>query len=1186
MAVSFVIGRAGSGKTRRGFNSIVAALKQQPLGPNIFWLLPRQATFSAERELTCNSGLGGFLRARVLSFDQLGHEILRDCGGAGIPEITPLGRQMILGHLLRRNAASLRFFKNVARQPGLAAKLDATFSEFERCGKDAADLDLLLNEMGSANSSEESTGLLDKIHDLHLIYTAYSNYLGQDRLDQHQRLLHVLRCIDDSKLFAGAAVYVDGFTEFTEYERRILARLGKVCRHVEITLPMDPRSSVIRQPDLFPDELSLFHSVEMTYRRLRMVFREENVPVDDPVTLLAEVHRFKTPALQAIEKYAFGTAITHVQRSTDGLELLEAPDRAAEVDAAARRIKRLLQDGLRLRDIAVLVRDLSAYHDLINVSFAEHGIPYFVDRRRQTAHHPLLQFLRSLLVIGQQTWPHEWLMTLLKTGLTGISASDCDALENYVLAHRIRGEQWASTEPWQYLPAGSALADGTSPPPDAKLSPTIPSAKADPTESINAHRQILLNALQPFLTRTRTGSTVREIVAALFAVIEQFPVRAILAGWMETANAEEDFEQMNEHAQVWADLVKLFDQLVDLLGDERVSLAGFQEILEAGLEQFDLGLTPPTVDEALVGQVDRTRTPDLKAVLVLGLNEGCFPRVPREDSVLSDSDRRELHRRLLDVSPASDRRLLDEHLLGYSAFTSASHTLYLSRSLTDSSGKPLGPSAFWHRIVRMFPAIKPTVLPREQRDDAALIATPRQLVTALMRWVRRPRDEENAARGTGFQPVLTSQPWPALYHWLATYPHIDDAIDRARYGAWRALSYDNTAALSPDIAAQLFATPLRTTVTEIETFAQCPFKHYLRFGLQLQSRDDDQNVSALDLGRVFHHVLEKIVSDLLKQRKTWADLSDKQKQKLVSIAVEQIGHTLRGEILLSTARNRYLLQRIESTLGQVIATQKTAAARGRFKTAFSKLKFGEGERMPEFIVPTPKNRELRLSGKIDRVDLHEDGGDVSVIDYRLGNRTLVLGEVYHGLALQLLTYLLVLEANGKALAGRKLTPAAAFYVRMLRWLGDVKHPAEALSPDDPAFHLAAKPRGLIDEQFVKAIDTQLETGPSDVIHARINQSGSFGSKAKSDLANADEFAALLEHVRKRLGELADKILDGEIGISPYMLGQQTPCPTCEYRGICRFDSRIYHILPAMGREDVLQLLVAKPNDTHSPEDRR
>ena len=86
MSVRFVIGRAGTGKTRRCFDAIVEALRADPLGPPIYWILPKQATFMAERELTCASGLEGFCRARVISFETLGADVLANCGGDAVPQ--------------------------------------------------------------------------------------------------------------------------------------------------------------------------------------------------------------------------------------------------------------------------------------------------------------------------------------------------------------------------------------------------------------------------------------------------------------------------------------------------------------------------------------------------------------------------------------------------------------------------------------------------------------------------------------------------------------------------------------------------------------------------------------------------------------------------------------------------------------------------------------------------------------------------------------------------------------------------------------------------------------------------------------------------------------------------------------------------------------------------------------------
>src|SRR5690349_18059256 len=79
MSIGFVIGRAGTGKTRHCLGRIQQLLRDDPVGPPVFWIVPRQATFSAERMLLAEHG--PFCRCRILSFDRLGDEVLGATGG-------------------------------------------------------------------------------------------------------------------------------------------------------------------------------------------------------------------------------------------------------------------------------------------------------------------------------------------------------------------------------------------------------------------------------------------------------------------------------------------------------------------------------------------------------------------------------------------------------------------------------------------------------------------------------------------------------------------------------------------------------------------------------------------------------------------------------------------------------------------------------------------------------------------------------------------------------------------------------------------------------------------------------------------------------------------------------------------------------------------------------------------------
>jgi ATP-dependent helicase/nuclease subunit B len=1170
MPVRFILGRSGSGKTRRCLEQIESLVRADPLGPPIFFLVPKQATFQAERLLTCR--LGAFARVRVVSFDALAAEILDACGAVGIPEITSRGRRLVVGHLLRRHQDDLLFYRASARRPGLAAELDATFEEFERAGLEA---NLIADAVQSLDHADDDPGLSlhDKLHDVNLLLGAYNQFIGQDRLDPQRRLKLVLERVADCAMLELATLFVDDFFEFSGYQTRLLSAVAAAVERAEIALLIDPDSPVVSDPmQASPAEMSTFHRTERTYRALRAALADAAAAIEDSPVLLREQRRFEEVALTNVDRNLFeGTldnAPTHALprstgRGSQGLEFLDAPDVRAEVDAVARRIRAAIQrDGLRLRDIVVLVRDLHDYHELIDASFGEHGLPYFVDRRRTAMHHPLLQFIRSALLIARHNWSHDAVMTLLKTGLAGVSDDEADELENYVIEHRIRGgAMWTRAEPWGFH-RNLLRAEN-----DDGLLPV----RLTETSRIDALRRGVAERLSPFVDamRSKAPLAMRQMIAELQAMLERFDVRHTLGGWMTDAERAGKLEQRGEHEQVWAEMLDLLRQMSDLLGDEPITLPDFLEVLDSGLESFDLALTPPTVDQILVGQIDRTRTPPgLKLAFVLGLNEGVFPHVDRPGCVLSDRERRTLGKRKIDLDPGTERRLLDERYLAYFAFTRASRGLVVSRPLADAKGHGQSPSTFWNELRRIVPDAPIEHIPRASADDPANIGTPRQLMTALARWVRRGPDQ-----------ATPDSPWPPLYQWLATTNVSSGAIDLMRQRAWSALRYDNTAtALPPELAAGLFPLPLSATVNRLEDFAACPFRHFVKYGLQLQSRDEP-DVTAIDLSNVYHLLLEQLLRDVLEARQDWCELDPAVTGELIRTHAAEIGRTLRNELMISTARNRYILDHIERTLAQAVEAQREMHRRGKYRPAFAGLRFADDTHdatadrtsLPAHRIGTPGGHEVRLRGQIDRVDLHANGRAFTIVDYKLGAGPLMLDRVYHGLSLQLLAYVLVVQAGGEKLAGHKMSPAAAFLMRLLRSPMSVDHPEDVPGADHPDFHLRVKPRGIIDARATGSLDTATDKGFSPVFQFHINKDGRLGRQRSSDTADQAEFAALLRHVERRIGEMADRIVGGDISIRPYWISRQTPCPRCAYRSVCRFEpgSDRYRMLQPMPRDEVL-----------------
>ena len=1152
MSVRFIIGRAGTGKSQHCFASIVSTLKERPLGEEIIFLLPRQATFDAQRRLACGGDLPGFCGVRVESFDELAAELMAECGGKAIPQVSALGRQMILGHLLRKNKDRLKYFAKVATYPSLAARLEGALSEFDRCGTEPQKLaEVAANCRDDREAAIDSQLLSAKLHDLQLMYEAYCQYLGQERLDPKRRLEHLLRCIDSSSRVRRAKVYVDEFLEMTELERRMLARIAKRARRVDVTMLMDPASAVVMNPEKFPDEGSLFHRTEWTYRRLRKALAEEGVGVDEPI-LLSKPMRAKNAALAAFEGAFFSGS---PDQNPDGgtIQLIEAPDRRAEVEAAARQVASLTAGGYRLREIALLVRRLDDYVDLLESTLREHQIPFFVDHRRTMAHHPLLAVIRSLLRIALKNWPHDAVMQLIKSGLAGLSTADADCLENYVLEHRLRGGSvWRRQEPWMWCRRIARGGDE-----DAA------SALADPSPAMDALRRKIAGAIGPFTDQFSSGKatgSIRELATALFGVLSRFGVRQSIGKWIAECRKENEHEWAAEHEQIWTEVSSLFEQMVELLGNEQVSLEEFAQIVEAGLETFDLALAPPTADELLVGAIDRTRTGPIKAVVLLGWSDGLFPSSAREMSLLSDAERSELQRRHIAIEPNADRQRLDEDLLAYIALTRASERVYVSRPVGDEQKRACAPSPYWIRLRELFPELEVKVLPRHEEDDAAVIGTPRQLLSSLLHW----------ARDGG--KIDKDRPWAALYQWLSTYPAKDDAIDSIRFRAWKALSYRNESVLSKQNAQRLFAAPLRASVSQMEMFATCPFKHFVHYGLGLHERVEEEHLD-LDLDRAFHATLSELVSEMLRKRIDWSKLSPEAAAEMVERYTRQVGQTLNGELMLSNARNRYLLRRIQDTLEQIIGQQREMAARSDLKTARANIQYGSSQSpLVPLRIRTPGGRDVELRGQIDRVDILENDAAFAIFDYRLSCDPLNLNKVRHGLSLGLLASLSIVQEQSQKLTSAKLSPAAAFYLKLLRQLEKVDHPKEACNPDEPDFHLSAKPRGIFSTDYFGSLDRSCDQGPSAVFAAHVNKSGEFGKRHSTDVAEADEFAALLKDVRRQLGRMGDQIMDGEVALRPYRIGTITPCANCRYRSVCRFDASInrYRNIPSLPRDQVLR----------------
>ena len=1161
MKLRFVLGRAGAGKTRRCLDEVRAKLKESPDGPPLVLLVPEQATFTTEYALLKDAGISGTMRAQALSFRRLAFRVMQETGGTALVPIGENGKNMLLFKLIHRHADRLRLFAGSAGQRGFVEKLNELLTEMKRYGVTPDGLDRLVEEAAIASPD----GLLArKLHDIRLLYAELESALAGRYLDAEDGLSHLARGFGASGL-ASAEIWVDGFHGFTPAEYAALDALIRSARCVTVTLTLDRPYG----PGEQPGELDLFRPTAETYIKLRELAERADVPVETVVLRPDPSPRWAdSPMLAHLERH-YGTrtpmaapdAWFDPEHPNCGLVIRAAANRRAEVDAAARDIlRRVQEDGLRWRDIAVMVRNLSEYADLIEQTFSDYGIPFFLDQKSAIHHHPLVEFIRSALETVTMGWRHDAVIRCVKTELltgpdSGFDRTDLDRLENYVLAAGIDGRRWLDPDSWRPL-----VRDPLEDEPGSAVE-----EDPDGFRRVLQCRERIVGPLERFGRALARAKDVRAMCAALYDLLDAVGAADRLEAWSAEDAENGEVLRSRAHRQLWDGVMHLLDQLVELAGEERMPADLFAGMVETGLDSLRLGSVPPSIDQVLVGSLDRSRTGGVRVAYLLGANEGVLPMRSREDGVLTERERERLEDGGIRLAPGIRRRLLDERFLIYVALTMPSRTLWISYAVADEEGKGLYASELIRQVKLLFPKLAVATETGEPDPEGGAeehlrhVRRPDRALSLLVGQLRRLRQG-------GALPEL----WRDVYNWFAGRPEWQDRLRTVV----SSLRYRNEAPqLLPLTARRLYGDRLLASVSRMERFTACPFQHFAAYGLKLEERRV-YRLEAPDVGQLFHAALSRLANAFGERL---GEASPEEIAQAVSDIVDSLVPRLQSRILMSSSRYGYIARRLKQTLIRTASALAEHARRGVFTPVGLEIDFGPGGKLPPLVLPAGPGRSVEVVGRIDRVDAAEtdDGLLLRIIDYKSSAKSLRLEEVVHGLSLQLLTYMDALLTHAPAWLGKPADPAGVLYFHV----HDPLIPSPVPLPADEARRLTLreyKTRGLLtaDERIVRMMDRQLDTGRSELVPAGITKGGAFYSG--SAVVTRDEWSVLRGAVRRMIERIGQRILDGEVAIAPYRLGDRSPCAFCPYKPVCHFDPLVegngYRRLGRIPKERVWDLL--------------
>ncbi len=1155
MAVRFIIGRAGSGKTHHCLQAIRGRLRQSRVhGPRLILLVPEQASLQMERAVIAPPEIAGAHRADVVSFRRLAKRILEYTGDGGRKAISEPARAMVLRHLAGVHESELRYFKRVDRLGGFLDKISNTISEFIQEAIAPEQIAQAATEFEAEDAVKAS-----KMHDLALLYHAYRNFLGTSRVDPSQQLELARERIPSCDWLIGAEIWVDGFASLMRQETLTLVELVRRANHMDISLLADP--AIIHGPADQQTGLiaQLFSKTAQTFQTLHRTFAAGGIAIEEPICLKpATPPRFaSSDALVRLERDLYQQISPLApDESLASVELVELQSRRIEIEHAIAKIQdwvRAPNSGYCYRDIAVVVRNLDAYHDLIASAFKARKIPYFIDRRRPVTHHPLIELIRTLAVFAED-FSLDAARTLLKTGLGPLDPADCDRLENHLVAQDIKGrDAWFDDAAWQVRGRRGQLLNENNAT-SRRRETARDRVEQDSWVKVGQARRKLLDAMNEWLkfTGRRDDPKGSEWVKALRQVLLCFGVDQSMEDWSERAENSGDLDLAEVHRQVWRDTLSFLDDFALALNDTPLSLEDVSDVLDAGFAKFSLGLAPPMLDQVLVGEIERSRHPELKAVLILGFNEGQFPQAAQEDPILNDDDRLLLEQSGLSLLPTTRVRTLEESLLVYVAVTRPRERLVISYARENDAGAELLPSPALTAVRQALggctvKAIFDPAVSRElwdvqtKRDLAARIAV------ELRERPSRVRDDEAKRR------VINE-----LYD--ATRVELRDIrlLQRAMAG----LGETNTASLSPASVAKLIAKPMRTSVSQLESYATCPFQHFARHLLRVRVREEAQ-LEAMDVGHLQHAVLEEFINVLVESEDNLADLTDEAMVEMLKDCCAVVAKRVTGQGKRSKARDRYIIYRTFRHVLRILKAQRAIAAVGDFDPIGAEVAYGTNDEkaLPALTITLPNNEEVKIRGYVDRVDRTRKSESPAflVIDYkRTRNKRLDTTLLYHGLAVQLVAYLLALKNAGKLRDAQLGEPAGALFVSLVPRYESTSTAGELLRRPTPLAG-TEKPRGIIREDLWDLFEAEELTGYSDYYAVMRKKDESFGQRDKTDSVTVEEFEAVLEHTRTKLAESAQGILSGTIPVLPYRYRTSSPCSWCEIRPFCRFEVGISQV---------------------------
>lgn len=1099
MSLKLIYGKSGSGKSEYCFKEIAKDINKE----KIYLIVPNQMALMAEKKLMEITNNVSLINTEVITFNRMAFRVRNEIGGAKKTNLSKSGKAMLLYDILCKQKDSLNFLGKSSENVDIIGN---SITEFKKHRID-------INKLREECNNTQDVYLKLKLNDMITMYEEFESSIQNRFLDENDVLDILNNQIVESNQFKDAIIYIDEFVGFTTQEYQIIAKLLQIAKQVNITICTD---NLMQNEELDKD---IFYASKNTGIKLINIAKEYGIEIEEDVKL-KNLYRFKNEELKHLEENFYKIPYKKYEEEPKNIKMFLANNQYSEIEHIATQIVKLVRnEEYRYKDISVITKNLSIYSSLIKVIFSNYNIPVFIDEKRELSENIIVKFLILVLEICNKNWSYESVFNYLKTGFVNIEREEIFKLENYCIRWGIKGNKWYK-EDWNYVGKDEYTKEEV--------------------DRLNELRRMIVKPIRNLQEKAKKDNTFFNLTKILYEFLQEMKLEETIKLKINKLEEKGFIELANEYETSFKVLIELFDEIVLVFGEEKTNFDKYISTLKIGLKNTGLGKIPATQDEVIVGDVSRSRSHKVKAVFIIGINDGEFPSVYKDEGFFNDKDREYLKEQGFELANGSLENLYEENFNIYKAFTVAEEKLFLSYASSDNEGRTLRPSILITKMKKIYSNLQET---------SDIISQEKEIITKNNTFDNLIEKLNDYQEGKDVEDI-----WFDVLNYYE-----NDALWKSRLlKSLEGITYTNIPEqIKPEFVKKLYGETLHTTISRLERYRSCPFSFYLEYGLKLKEKKS-LKLDPIDTGSFMHEVIDTFFENVSNKKISIKEIENADIEKIVKQIVEEKLNLTSNYIFKSIPKFIILTNRLCRLVTLSIIYIVQGLKNTDFEVVGNEIEFKNGKEYRPIEIVTKDGKKVEITGKIDRIDLAKDetGKYIRIIDYKSSAKDINLNEVLAGLQLQLITYL------DAVCQDKDLIPAGILYFGLVEPKIDKGKRAKDITEEEIEQKLREHFRmnGLVlaEMNIINMMDNKLKDGEkSDVIPVKIKKDGTMDKTSK--VVSRKEFEILQKYVKNTLAQISKEILDGNIDIKPYynVKTKRKPCEYCKYNSICNFKKGFY-----------------------------